>query len=681
MGVTVDGMTETGRRLSGPAADLVQLDSKKGLKHTAIAYKAPFPQAPCLNSELQSSLPFMEEPNVGGIVPLVKHDAEQGVFVYSSGTIWAIAEVVRAFADLDESCGHRAGLELAYVTSQILIEASEKGSPHGLWSHGSLSPWRIGLRTDGQVRVLGYGLPQVELIEHLAHESSPIKEDSFRYAPPERIEGRDEDITSDLFALTLICVELMVGKPVYDGLLAVVRQQASRAEGTYRLYRWRDILPATIRDALAPAIKYDDDARYRDPAEYVYAMHDLLGSPDIEGPSLMEIVQRVKMAERKGKPIISGRTAALTRDELAAMAADLDESDDASLPPPSMPRPNAPEPEIELDVVVPRWGSVARSGRRSRSSTPEPVVEKSPPVESIENSDRMKSLRQRLRRSRSEGPPSLAPKVEAPEDARAALRRRLKDRPSTASAPSPPSARRRPDPVVAPVEIPSAPPSAPVAQVSTSSGSAAALLARLRSSSGRRRGGSLRSSAAQGPAALPPIPTVDAEFDEGEITPTAMSADGDMTLQLRVGETTFLVNVAEDETLAHAAMRLGAEYSPSVVDLSGRVLSAPRLSQEGRWWRGHEPSRVLDPRKPVDLVQVPNQTVSLEIRTDGSPGHRFVAPVSTAVPVQQLVAHLVDWLGLAPGKWQLRLGDDTLESDQLLADLEPTAGQILLLRR
>ncbi len=659
--MTLKGMTETGRRQPAPAGDWVQLESAKGLKHTALVYKAPFNTAPCLTSELQGSLPFMESPGVSGVAPLADYDRESATFVYKSGTVWSIAEVVRAFADLDESCGHRAGLELAYVTSQILIEASEKGSPHGVWSHRSLSPWRLALRGDGQVRVLGYGLPQVELLEHLAHEASPIKEDSFRYAPPERIEGREEDITSDLFALTLICVELMVGKPVYDGLLADVRQQAARAEGTYRLYRWRELLPATIRDALAPALKYDDDARYRDPAEYVYAMHDLLGSPDIEGPSLMEIVQRVKMAERKGKPIISGRTAALTREELAAMAAELDEPEDAELPPPSMPRPNAPVPDADPDAEQARWESVARSGRRSRSTPEEPPAPT--PVKPVDKEDeaRVDSLRQRLRRSRSEGLPSRGAPSAAEEDPRAALRRRLRDRPGAASE-STSSSRAEPAPAI--VSEPDPTPS--VAQaLSTSSGGAAALLARLRSSSGRRRGGALRPSTADLPN------TLDTRSSGGKPT------RGEMSVEIRDGGVIRRETLQNDEALAAAAVRLAGP----IVDLDGRILSAPRLSQEGRWWRGNEPAKNLDPSKPVDVVQVPNGRVRLEVRTDGSPGHRFMAPVSTAVPAAQLVAHLVSWLGLPSGEWQLRLGDDTLLPSQLLADLEPADGQILLLRR
>lgn len=678
--MTLPGMKETGRRLSSPFGQLVQLESDRGLKHTALVFDPVLRGAECLNAELQASIPFMESPGVSGIVPLVQYDRAAGSFVYSSGTVWSIAEVVRAFADLGETCGHRAGLELAYVTSQILIAASEKGSPVGVWSHGSLSPYNLALRSDGQVRVLGYGLPQVELVEYLASEASPIKEDSFRYAPPERIEGREEDITSDLFALTLIAVELMVGKPVYDGLLADVRQQAARAEGTYRLYRWRDLLPSTIRDALAPAMKYDDDARYRDPAEYVYAMHDLLGSPDIEGPSLMEIVQRVKMAELKGKPIVAGRTAALTREELAAMAAELDDDDDAPLPPPSMPRPNAPEPEPEPDEDQPRWASVRRAGRRSRGSEEEePAAPKPPPTRPSRRSsasdagpDRAASLRERLRRSRSEGPPSSQSGTDAEDDPRAALRRRLREgsRASSSPAPNPPAP---PAPVVEepPEPVPSAPPAPePAPSLSTSSGSAAELLARLRSSSGRRRG------------ARRDVPRTNPLADESLVDEVRdKPAPDQLVLTLDLGERTAEIALPPNTTLADAAARVAAEHAPARVDLAGRLLSAPRLEQDGRWWSGREAVSLLDAGRPVQVVQVPNDTVVLELRIDGTPGQRFQAPVGVALTARQIVDQLTSWLGLAPGSWRLVVGDTELLPAQLLADVEPTRGQLVVVRR
>lgn len=143
------------------------------------------------------------------------------------------------------------------------------------------------------------------------------------------------------------------------------------------------------------------------------------------------------------------------------------------------------------------------------------------------------------------------------------------------------------------------------------------------------------------------------------------------------GDAQRTVDVGKDEAVAVAALRHASlEY-----DLLGRVVSAPRFSQDGRWWPGPEPAHVINPGKPVVVERVANRTVHLEIRTDGSPGHRFTAPVGVAVPSASLVRHLVGWLGLPGDGWRLQLGDATLLPEQILADLEPVDGQILQLRR
>jgi hypothetical protein len=720
------GMTPTGRRFPGPAADLVQVDSPKGLKCTAVVFHERHRDHASLGGELLSRLPFLEKPGVSGVIPLAGRDPAEGAFVYATGTVWSVAEVVRAFSDLGEKCGHRAGLELAYVTSQILLEGAEKGAAIGVFNHGSLSPWRLFLKEDGQVQVVGWGLPQVELIEHLDDETSPIKEDSYRYCPPERIERKDEDVSSDLFSLALIAVELMVGRPVYDGLLADVRQQAARAEGTYRLYRWREQLPATIRDALAPALKYDRDARHRDPAEFVYAVHDLLGSPDIEGPSLAEVVRRVKLAEMKGKAIPPGRTTAMSPDEIAAIAAAIDGADAGALPPPRVPRPSGePEVEPEPDDEPQRWGAVRREGRRTRSlsdsasptpapppaapSTASPAPSTASPPAS-EADERARALRERLRRSRSGSdagaigmPAPPAPTAPTDEDPREALRRRLRERsvagttlrsaadesaspPTLVPAPPLPSATRSPLPPAgpAPARPPAtpaptsagAPPPIPPAGLATSSGGAESLLARLRSSAGRRR------LSLDTPASTPDVPRSTSPADPVPAAPPAAptappppvaspATSAASAWVVEVGGRLVSAPKLPGERVADLSWRLAVDSGGPRYDLAGRVTAGWRVAQRGRWWRGDESVDAIDAASPIALVLVPAETVWADITVDGDPPARLRTPLNTAVPASALVSHLVEWLGLAAGPWRMYVSGVQVLDRQLLADFEP----------
>jgi hypothetical protein len=419
--VTFAGLSPTGRKIPGPAADLVEIADARGLKHLAWVAHDAYRGHPALLADLQ--LGWMERPEVTGVARLSHHAPEQSAFVYATGTCFTVAEIVKIYAEEESGAGVKAGLELCYLVGEALSDAVESGAELGVYSHGNINPWTLAIKPDGQPVILAFGLPQVELKVWLEDARRIPKEDSFRYAPPERLEGSNEDVASDLFALSLVALELMVGRPVYDGLLDDIRQQAARGEGMRRLYQWREKLPSNVREVLGRALKPDPDTRYRRPLDFVYAVHDLLGSIDVEGPSLLEVMAKVRAVTKRGKgPIQGGRTGALSPEELRELAADLEEVEQQELPPPRRPRPEPePDPNAPSDVApdAPRWRT------RAKAEPPPPP----PPPESQNARDRLK---QRLRSSTGataepENPRErLLRRLQPTDDAADAQRRRLR---------------------------------------------------------------------------------------------------------------------------------------------------------------------------------------------------------------------------------------------------------------
>lgn len=730
-GEPILGMAPTGRRIGGPAMDLVEVESSEGLHHTAICYYDEFIEHPALLADLNEFGKFMEDPGVTGLSPLKDHDDELGQYLYPTGTAWSVAEVVRAFADLGETCGIRAGLELAYVTSQILQEAEEEAARFDLYNHGSLDPWRIMIKRDGQVLVIGYGMPQVEVLDFLEDESLMPKEDSFRYAPPERLEDEGENLSSDLFSLSLVALEVMTGRPVYDGLINDIRQQATRAEGAYRLYKWRNLIPDKVREAMGRALKYDIDARYSSATDYVYAMHDLLGNPDIEGPSLLEVMKRVRGAEKKGKPLIGGRTGILTKDELKRMAEEFEEADDQDreLPPPRRPRPDEePEPEPDESEDQERWGKASRSGRRSvadrkssggqrkagdrksgdRGKGRERKRRASGRRRGGEGRDkRARDLRQRLQRDRSSSGRSESEDSgsDDKEDLRESLKRRLRES-AGRSGKRLREEERPPEEPEEPVdeaeddepEVDEEPEETemPEDEDTTTSG-AAALLERLRSSAGRRSSGAPKRGGDEAPKAEPEAPAASpkSEAPAGATAPPTSTAtrserssardrsnDAKAAFQVEVpGQPTRKTRLRLGDSLAEIADRLAHALSAMPTDLAGRITGWFRLEQDGEWFRGDETADVLDPGTPITLARVPNRVVRMVIEVRGTdPPARFQAPVGTAVPVQSLVAHVVETLDLPDGRWSLYVGDERLDPLQILEDFQPSDGFVVVVK-
>jgi len=319
-GDSIGGLAVTGRKLIGPASDLVELDSDNGLRHTAIVFHPEYRAHDAIGSALDVVLGFLESPMVTGLVELTGVDRDKGAFIYPTGEAWSVAEVIRLLADYGEPAGVRAGLELMYAAGQILVEAADVGDSQGVYSHGGLTPWRVMLKRDGQILIIGHALPQVEILQFHQDNSRVPREDSFRYCPPERVESGAEDLSSDLFSLALIAFELMTGKPVYDGLVNDIRQQAARGEGTRRLFRFREVLPQSVRDVLTYALRPAREDRYPSGDEFLESVRAVLSSRDATGASLMDVMMRVSAAgQRTGTALEGGKTQMLSKEQLLAM--------------------------------------------------------------------------------------------------------------------------------------------------------------------------------------------------------------------------------------------------------------------------------------------------------------------------------------------------------------------------
>jgi hypothetical protein len=121
---------------------------------------------------------------------------------------------------------------------------------------------------------------------------------------------------------------------------------------------------------------------------------------------------------------------------------------------------------------------------------------------------------------------------------------------------------------------------------------------------------------------------------------------------------------------------------PLRVDLSGRLLGWYRLELNGRPLPPEARISELDPEQPLGLRFVANRSLMARVEVSASPlPLRFAAPVGSAVPVGSLVDHLIIWLGLPEGDWELCLAGRPLEPHAILdGRVEGDAPVDLLLR-
>lgn len=624
---TLGSMTRTGTRLAGPASDLVELQNDKGLTHLGIAFHRRYRDSDAITTELRGIRGFMEHPDVCDLAELVEVVPESGAFIYPSGNAVPVAQMLEELARMGEPGGVKAGLELCYLTATILQDAYDRGERHGIYSHGDLSPWRLVCKPDGQVQVLGFGLPQVDMIAFRDRGEVP-KEDAFRYCPPERIEGEEEDFSSDLFSLCLIAFEMMVGEPLYNGVVSEIKQQATKAQGPYRLYPFREQLPEPVMDLLGRALKYDIDSRHADINEFVWEVKDLIGMPEAEGPTLGEVVGKVRHRLRRRRTLPKG-TDSLTTDELQEIARDLDGPRSRKLPDPKHARPGDEE---DVDDQK-RWGRVSRSGGREAPRRSSASSRASGSAARSSASDR---LRARLGRSGAE---ERDPKENLKERLRRSRGREDAPRRSTARA-VPPAARESRG--------------APAGESRTTARRSGARDAKESRATDTRRSGRASSLLAR------------LRSSRDDSAPAGAETGGN-TISVDVEGHVLDIPVYGGDVVADVVWRAIARRGGPPTSLTGVVEGWFAAECEGERLDGDASASGIG--DAWELVYEPGQTVLAHFEVQGDPDARFRAPLHTALTAGAVLDSVLRTLELDGDDWQIAVDGRRLARLQVIGEV------------
>ncbi|TVQ93391.1 MAG: hypothetical protein EA397_04545 [Deltaproteobacteria bacterium] len=376
----------TERIFEGPAAKVIELQHR-GHVWSALVHRAPYRDPELVDEVLDRGRGFLTNPMISGLVEIDDWSPGDHQLLYPTGRVWSLADLL---AHHRAALGPRAGLELAYRAALILQEASAAGEESGVPLHGDPTPWRWLIDAEGDLQLIGWGVPALELYALDRDPDLKLSATCYQYLAPERLEGGDEDLSTDLFTLALIAAEALLGEPVYSGTAHAVRIQAERAEGGRRLYALRDRIPPEVATFLRRALAPYRDGRHPDVEDFIREAHDLLYSPLCEGPSLTELVQ----------PLVRST-------------------------------PALPQPPLEPDHHADRWRPVARrgqgSGQRPIDDVEAPEASSTLPL-AARSASRPKSaveeLRRGLRESQVVRDASLRDRLAHTQGPRAAMRDR-----------------------------------------------------------------------------------------------------------------------------------------------------------------------------------------------------------------------------------------------------------------
>ena len=130
-------------------------------------------------------------------------------------------------------------------------------------------------------------------------------------------------------------------------------------------------------------------------------------------------------------------------------------------------------------------------------------------------------------------------------------------------------------------------------------------------------------------------------------------------------------------TLADAAAYVSERFAAPPVNLLGQSLGCYRLEQDGRRLDTRSLTDDITAGSTLALVVEKNEHRRVELEVAGDSSLRMTTLISTAVPARALVAHLQSWLTLDEGRWRLEVNGETLEANEVLADMSTEDGAVV----
>jgi len=154
--------------------------------------------------------------------------------------------------------------DLLDITRQV-CGALEHAAAKGV-THYSLEPAKIMVQWDGMVKILGYGISKMSLID-LGTERGLGR--LLPYCSPEQTRGEALDLRSNLFTLGTILYEMVVGRLAFDG--------ADPATLASRIQDDTPAVPSSVNPKIHPAVSsLIMKALAKDPAERYQSARELV---------------------------------------------------------------------------------------------------------------------------------------------------------------------------------------------------------------------------------------------------------------------------------------------------------------------------------------------------------------------------------------------------------------------
>lgn len=193
----------------------------------------------------------------------------------------------------------------------------ENGAPLGI-VHRDISPGNVLISKRGNVKLTDFGIAQAAARRHKT-ESGTLK-GKYSYMAPEQVAGAPADPRSDLFSVSIVLSELLIGRRLFAAKADLEILMMVRDAKTGRLDRYGAHIDPELRILLdmglerRPEDRYQDAARFRDAlGDWLYTGGERVRPRDVANfiAELPEIPRKLyeedEISELIEKPTVSDR--------------------------------------------------------------------------------------------------------------------------------------------------------------------------------------------------------------------------------------------------------------------------------------------------------------------------------------------------------------------------------------
>jgi serine/threonine protein kinase len=157
--------------------------------------------------------------------------------------------------------------------------------------HRDVSPSNIYLSNEGRVKLGDFGIAQSTSRHSLRSEAGAAIKGKYAYLAPEQVKGDAADHRADLFSLTAVLAEMLLGQPLFAGGGQLAVLLAIRDCNLTVLEEARARLPKGLFDVLARALSKDPDKRFPTASELAARLAPFDTPPHVATGELASLVR------------------------------------------------------------------------------------------------------------------------------------------------------------------------------------------------------------------------------------------------------------------------------------------------------------------------------------------------------------------------------------------------------